>query len=92
MRIECFEKIDDIHDQAYIDTVSITFADRSRSRGRASTQSGREVAWFLERGEHLHHGNVLKDPNGGLFLVKLLDTLQLCPVADSLLTSFLSSF
>ena len=30
MRIECFEKIDDIQDQAYLDTVSISFADRSK--------------------------------------------------------------
>ena len=70
MRIECFEKIDRVDGQQWADTISLDFADRSRSRGKALTDKGCELAWFLERGESLHHGNALRDAKGCFYLVK----------------------
>ena len=70
MRIECFDKIDHVHGQQWSDTISLNFSDRSRSRGKAATGNGSELAWFLERGESLHDGDALKDAEGRFFLVK----------------------
>jgi urease accessory protein len=83
MRIDCFEKIDHLHDQQWSDTVSLTFADRSRSRGKAATGNGGELAWFLERGESLHHGNALKDADGCLYLVQAAPEPVSVVTADS---------
>ena len=70
MRIECFEKIDHVDGQPWTDTISLNFYDRSRSRGKAATAKGVELAWFLGRGESLHHGNALKDAEGCFYLVQ----------------------
>ena len=70
MRIECFEKFDHVDGQRWTDTISLNFADRSRSRGKAATGKGGELAWFLGRGESLQHGNALKDAQGCFYLVQ----------------------
>ncbi|MFT4720832.1 MAG: urease accessory protein [Candidatus Azotimanducaceae bacterium] len=83
MRIECFEKIDHLHEQPWSDTISLNFSHRSRSRGKAATAKGRELAWFLERGESLHHGNALKDAQGRLYLVQAAPEPVSVVTADS---------
>lgn len=83
MRIECFEKIDHLHQQQWSDTVSLNFADRSRSRGKVVTGNGGELAWFLERGESLHHGNALKDAEGKFYLVQAAPEPVSVVTADS---------
>ena len=70
MRTECFEKIDHHHGHKCTDILCLKFADRARSHGKGLSQNGVEIAWFLERGESLLHGDVLKDANGNFYLVE----------------------
>lgn len=44
--------------------VILDYATRTRSRGKSCTRQGVEIAWFLERGEFLRHGDCLEDEAG----------------------------
>ena len=61
MVMNCYEKAD----QSYSDiVVCLTFDERNRSRGKAATQAGETVAWFLQHGEYLRQDDVLKTECG----------------------------
>ena len=62
--------IDHLHGEAWLESISLTFEERSRSRGKACTTSGTEIAWFLDRGVSLRHGNALQAADGALYLVE----------------------
>lgn len=52
------------------DVLVLNYDDRKRSRLRARTQSGREVAIALSRGSALHDGDLLVAQDGGVLLVR----------------------
>jgi urease accessory protein len=52
------------------DVLVLSYDDRKRSRLRARTQSGREVAIALSRGSALHDGDLLVAQDGGVLLVR----------------------
>lgn len=41
------------------DSLVLTFAERQKSRHRCVTEQGRELGWFIERGQVLQDGDVL---------------------------------
>jgi len=58
---ECFDK------QAQGDaaiSMCLTFAQRSKSRGKAAGSDGEEVSWFLDRGHVMADGEVLIAKDG----------------------------
>ncbi len=65
--IECFEvkKSSDHVD----DRVSLDFEQRQKSRGRAKSENGEEIAWFLPRAHVLADGDCLLTMEGKLIQV-----------------------
>ena len=61
MRMNCFEKSDERHGEIII---CLAFDERKKSRGKAISREGQVVAWFLQRGESLRQGDVLKTDCG----------------------------
>lgn len=45
-------------------TLTLTLASRVKSRQRAVLDDGREVGWFLQRGQVLHDGDLLASDDG----------------------------
>jgi len=58
---ECFDK--QAHGNAEI-SLCLTFAQRSKSRGKAPGSDGEEVAWFLDRGHVMADGERLIAKDG----------------------------
>lgn len=68
------------------DTVTLTFDERQRSRYQATSQRGRAVAWFIERGYVLQEGDVLLCKGGERFAVRAAsETLSETRSDDTLL-------
>lgn len=71
MRISCYKKVSFGADEVPTSgELSLSFDDRCRSRGKASTVDGQEVAWFLEQGEFLRQGDFLKADDDRYFSVQ----------------------
>ena len=51
------------------DVMVLAFDARTRSRGKGVTETGEEIAWFLERGIYLRDGDCLQGPTGRLVKV-----------------------
>lgn len=69
--LECFELAETKKqpgEEAAV-TLSLTFAQRQKSRAKAASESGREVAWFLPRGHVLADGDCLKAQDGSLVCI-----------------------
>ena len=70
MAVECFEKVH-LHEvpASVAGELCLTFQERTRSRGRATTDAQQEVCWFLDRGEYLGPGDFLKTGEGDLYRI-----------------------
>jgi len=60
--IECYEVVNS--NTAANDSVSLTYEQRQKSRGRAVTHSGVDVAWFLPRANVLADGEAIAAKDG----------------------------
>jgi len=49
---------------AEVDSITLTYADRSRSRLRVTTDKGSAAGLFLPRGTILNHGDLLRGEDG----------------------------
>ena len=68
------------------DKVSLTYEQRQKSRGRAVTEKGEEVAWFLPRAHVLADGDCLAAENGMLLkVIAAPETLSEVQSDDTLL-------
>lgn len=61
MTMNCYEKAEHCSSN---DVVRLSFDERNRSRGRATTAAGGTIAWFLPRGIYLRQNDVLKSDCG----------------------------
>lgn len=61
--LECFEYQPGANGPVSLQ-LELVYQDRQRSRCRATTRCGREVAWFIERGVVLTDGDVLLAQSG----------------------------
>mgnify|MGYP002635326475 CR=1 FL=1 len=51
------------------DLLSLRFDERTKSRGKALTDRGIEIEWFLDRGLFLRNGDVLQSDQGQLVAI-----------------------
>lgn len=66
--------------------LELVYQDRQRSRCRATTRCGREVAWFIERGVVLADGDVLLAQSGErIAVIAAPETLSVVECDDPLL-------
>lgn len=65
---ECYELSDIAADQNAL-SIELDFQQRQKSRHRATTACGQELAWFLERGRVLEHGDVLRCSDDSLIQI-----------------------
>lgn len=71
MTASCYEKTHARQPHVQIDdTVCLDFDKRSKSRGKAVTEDGTPISWFLDRGESLLEGDLLKSDDGRQYEVK----------------------
>ncbi len=63
-------------------TLSLTYAQRSRSRLRAQLDDGREVGILLPRGETLRDGDLLTDERGELVRIQAAEEAVSCTSTD----------
>lgn len=67
-------------------SVSLNFEQRQKSRGRAVTESGEDIAWFLPRAHVMHDGDLLETKDGLLVKVNAAaETLSEVVCEDALL-------
>lgn len=69
MHLSCYEIVPSARvgselGERIVDELSLTFDVRTRSRGKAVSASGKEIAWFLEQGQFLRDFDVLLDGLG----------------------------
>lgn len=64
-------------DQRATDHVALAYDERKRSRLKVTLASGAEAGIFLERGDHLHHGDRLLAENGSAVVEVLAAPEQL---------------
>ena len=84
MTIECYE-LDDSGAET-TGNLELCYDIRNRSRAKATTDNGDEVAWFLPRGTVLNQGDRLKGAGGEVFEVHAAPEMVSCVTAsDSLL-------
>jgi len=69
--LEIFELSDKNTEAGF--SVVLTYEERKKSRHRSSTQCGKEIGWFLERGHVLEHGDVLHASSGEFIKVIAAD-------------------
>lgn len=66
--------------------VSLNFEQRQKSRGRATTDSGEDVAWFLARAHILADGDCLQAEDGNIVqVIAAPETLSEVQCEDTLL-------
>jgi len=71
-----------------VDTITLSYAERTRSRLRVITGTGRDAGLFLPRGTILNNGNLLRGEDG--LLVKVCaatETVSSASTSDPLLLS-----
>lgn len=87
--LECFELATTKHpDEDAAVTLSLTFAQRQKSRAKAASESGQEVAWFLPRGHVLADGDCLTAQDGSLVsITAAAETVSEVSCDNSLLLS-----
>ncbi|TVZ41231.1 urease accessory protein [Alteromonadaceae bacterium 2753L.S.0a.02] len=71
--LEAHEKLQSSAELEPSDEIVVNYDFRKKSRHKASTEKGVEIAWFLERGHVLRQGEVLKCSNGQLVRVVAAD-------------------
>ena len=82
--LQLTEKLDHCH-QAPLDELHLPFELRKRGRLRATTLSGREVGLFLNRGQVLITGDMLKATTGELIrVVSAPETVVTVPCSNDL--------
>ena len=64
MTVSCYKRLSHCPHDTGEDAITLDFETRNRSRGKSCSREGVEVAWFLERGEFLRHGDCLVSEAG----------------------------
>ena len=64
MAVSCFKRLAHCPHDTGEDAITLDYETRNRSRGKSCSREGVEVAWFLERGEFLRHGDCLVSEAG----------------------------
>lgn len=64
------ENLGPLRDAATVDSLSLTFEQRSKARLKVVTDNGRDAGLFLERGKVLRDGDVLRSECGRLVAVR----------------------
>ncbi|WP_367109817.1 urease accessory protein UreE [uncultured Psychrobacter sp.] len=84
--LELTTRVDDDHkvDESEIqDTLTLPYELRIRGRLKATTDNGREVGLFLDRGPVMRHGDLLKASSG--------EIIQVCAADEPVTTAYIEN-